>query len=164
MYIEGNSFSLFIFLLPETYTMFREWNNFSIYTFCDLKYIYIYINYIEGNSFPLYTFLWPEDGSQWSKHVVVRTTNKTEDSCVLTYTTPSLKAKKYSNRWVKSSENLRPPISDKKYLFSDEGTTLWIESASTSTFRWAPNWELQGYGPRHTVGEVPSVSVLFPLL
>ena len=40
-------------------------------------------------SFPLYIFLWPEDGPQWPKHVV-STINKIQDSCVLTYPTPSL--------------------------------------------------------------------------
>jgi len=42
------------------------------------------------DSFPLYTFLWPEDGPQWPKHVVVSTINRIQDSCVLTYPTPSL--------------------------------------------------------------------------
>ena len=41
-------------------------------------------------SFPLYTFLWPEDGPQWPKHVV-SIINRTQDSCVLTYPTPSLR-------------------------------------------------------------------------
>jgi len=41
-------------------------------------------------SFPLYIFLWPEDGPQWPKHVAVSTINRIQDSCVLTYPTPSL--------------------------------------------------------------------------
>jgi len=41
-------------------------------------------------SFPPYTFLWPEDGPQWPKYVVVSTINRIQDSCVLTYPTPSL--------------------------------------------------------------------------
>jgi len=41
-------------------------------------------------SSPLYTFLCPEDGPQWPKHVVVSIINRTQDSCVLTYPTPSL--------------------------------------------------------------------------
>ena len=34
-------------------------------------------------------FLWPEDGPQWPKHVVVSIINRIQDSCVLTYRTPS---------------------------------------------------------------------------
>ena len=41
-------------------------------------------------SFPLYTFLWPEDGPQWPKHVVVGLINRIQDSCFLTYPTPSI--------------------------------------------------------------------------
>jgi len=41
-------------------------------------------------SFPLYKFLRPEDGPQWPKHVVVSIINRIQDSCVLTYPTPSL--------------------------------------------------------------------------
>ena len=41
-------------------------------------------------SLPLYTFLWPEDGPHWPKHVVVSTINRIQDSCILTYRTPSL--------------------------------------------------------------------------
>jgi len=40
-------------------------------------------------SFPLHTFLWPEDGPRWPKHVV-SIINRIQDSCVLTYPTPSL--------------------------------------------------------------------------
>ena len=40
--------------------------------------------------FPLYIFLWPEDDPQWPKHVVVNLIKRTQDSCVLTYPTPSL--------------------------------------------------------------------------
>jgi len=41
-------------------------------------------------SFPLYTFLWPEDSPQWPKHVVVSIINRIQESCVLTYPTPSI--------------------------------------------------------------------------
>jgi len=40
-------------------------------------------------SIPLYKFLWPEDGPQCLKHVVT-IINRMQDSCVFTYTTPSL--------------------------------------------------------------------------
>jgi len=39
--------------------------------------------------FPVYTFSWPYDGPQCPKHVVI-IVNKIQDSCVLTYPTPSL--------------------------------------------------------------------------
>ena len=35
-------------------------------------------------------YWWPEDGPQWPKHVVVSTINRIQDSCVVTYRTPSL--------------------------------------------------------------------------
>jgi len=38
--------------------------------------------------FLLYTFLWPEDGPLWPNHVV-SIINRIQDSCVLTYPTPS---------------------------------------------------------------------------
>ena len=34
--------------------------------------------------------MWPEDGPQWPKHVVVSIINRIQNSCVLTYPTPSL--------------------------------------------------------------------------
>ena len=50
--------------------------------------------------FPLYTFLWPEDGPQWPKHVVVSIINRIQDSCVLTYPTPSLVLfKSFGSSW-----------------------------------------------------------------
>jgi len=42
--------------------------------------------------FPLYTLLRPADGPKWPKHVVVIILNRIQDSCVLTYPTPSLRA------------------------------------------------------------------------
>ena len=48
-------------------------------------------------SFPLYTFLRPEDCPQWPKHVI-SIINRIQDSCVLTYPTPSLIA--YNTKWM----------------------------------------------------------------
>ena len=63
--------------------------NIKIYTECDHSTLYLYYDHTVY-SFPLYTFLWPEDSPQWPKHVVVSIINRTQDSCVLTYPTPSL--------------------------------------------------------------------------
>ena len=58
-------------------------------------------------SFPLYTFLWPEDGPQWPKHVVVSTINRIQDSCVVTYRTPSLMTEKYVMMWEGEESGLQ---------------------------------------------------------
>ena len=52
-------------------------------------------------SFPHYIFLCSEDGPQWPEHVAVSIINKTQDSCAVTYCTPSLIA----FRTVKTREN-----------------------------------------------------------
>jgi len=77
---------IYIYIFQVT-KMYIEQNYFLLYT---LHAFQVTKMYIEENDFPLYIFLWPEDGPQWPKHVVVSIIIRIQDSCVLTYRTPSL--------------------------------------------------------------------------
>jgi hypothetical protein len=70
------TFSSICIIQPTTRSRWK----FTIctYTMILLCIVFLYIH-----------FLWPEDGPQWSKHVVI-IVNRVQDSCVLTYPTPSL--------------------------------------------------------------------------
>ena len=62
---------------------------YTMIILCTVYNMYLYYDHTLY-SFPLHTFLWPEDGPQWAKHVDVSVINRIQDSCILTYPTPSL--------------------------------------------------------------------------
>ena len=75
--------------------------------------------------FPRYTFLWPEDGPHWPKHVVVSTINKIQDSCVLTYRTPSL------NNYFLPQHQLKILLTSHKSSFAARCTYLCTYTTGT---------------------------------
>ena len=95
---------IYIYICTHSYTLLRRGTFSTIciiqlttrsrwkFRICTYTMIILY-------SFPLYTFLWPENDPQWPKHVVVSIISRIQDSCVLTYPTPSLlTAAKLANR------------------------------------------------------------------
>jgi len=130
---------------------------YTIIILCTVHNMHVYYDHTVY-SFHLYTVLWPEDGPQWPKHVV-STINRIQDSCVLTYPTPSL-----NNHFLpqhklkilltphKSSvaarctgtysdiclPNSRPPISNQ--IRPSAGTTLMSEPHHVVTIRYLLLW------------------------